>query len=136
MNFRRKAIIAVLLFDSIGVEAQEVTMKKVTKAIKKRFRFEKISVLKEDSIGHGNEIVRLKEANDAHVKAMADLLEMVESLSSCCSRTSVRFIRTDIRNFLSVCRISYLTHVSIFFLVFSLQFFFSLQFSFQLSHGV
>jgi len=63
-------------------------MKKVTKAIKKRFRFEKISVLKEDSIGHGNEIVRLKEANDAHVKAMADLLEMVESLSSCCSRTS------------------------------------------------
>ena len=122
-------------------------MKKVNKAIKKKFRNEdytgQLSVLKEDSIGHAgditelqNEIAILKEANNAHVKAMADLLEMVESLSSCCSRTSVRFIRTDIRNFLSVCRISYLTHVSIFFLVFSLQFFFSLQFSFQLSHGV
>ena len=122
-------------------------MAAVKKEIKKKLKFKNfegnILDLKEDSIGHAgditelqNEIAILKEANNAHVKAMADLLEMVESLSSCCSRTSVRFIRTDIRNFLSVCRISYLTHVSIFFLVFSLQFFFSLQFSFQLSHGV
>jgi len=36
MNFRRKAIIAVLLFDSIGVEAQEVTMAAVKKEIKKK----------------------------------------------------------------------------------------------------
>jgi len=99
MNFRRKAIIAVLLFDSIGVEAQEVTMAAVKKEIKKKLKFKNfegnILDLKEDSIGHAgditelqNEIAILKEANNAHVKAMADLLEMVESLSSCCSRTS------------------------------------------------
>jgi len=99
MNFRRKAIIAVLLFDSIEVEGQMVTMEAVRREIKKKLKFKKfggnILDLQKDSIGHAgnitelqNEIALLKEANNAHVKAMAGLLETVESLSSCCSRTS------------------------------------------------
>jgi len=81
MNFGRKAIIAVLLFDSIGVEAQELTMDAVKKEIRKKIKFKKfddnILDLQKDSIGHAGDITELQNE-------IAILKDMVESLSSCC----------------------------------------------------